>query len=329
MKRVLVTGATGLLGSNIVSYLNKLNLQVRVLIRKESNMKSLEGLKFEVVKGEISNIFDVEKVMEGCDFVIHSAAKTANDSAPVDMYYDVNVKATKNLIEVSKRNNVKRFVFISTANCFSNGSITNPGNEKSVFMPWLKKSGYAFSKYIAQQEVLKEVKENGFPAIVVSPTFMIGARDVKPSSGKLLLHGFNNKIVFYPPGGKSFVDVEIAAETTCNALFKGKIGEIYLLAGKNMTYKDFFRLVSSVSGNKKLLIPIPKVLLLGVGKVTDMMNMLFKTYKPLDTINAKLLTLDNYFSNKKAAAELEMKNTELTTSIAKAMGWFEKNDYLS
>jgi dihydroflavonol-4-reductase len=267
--------------------------------------------------------------MEGCDFVIHSAAKTANDSAPVDMYYDVNVKATKNLIEVSKRNNVKRFVFISTANCFSNGSITNPGNEKSVFMPWLKKSGYAFSKYIAQQEVLKEVKENGFPAIVVSPTFMIGARDVKPSSGKLLLHGFNNKIVFYPPGGKSFVDVEIAAETTCNALFKGKIGEIYLLAGKNMTYKDFFRLVSSVSGNKKLLIPIPKVLLLGVGKVTDMMNMLFKTYKPLDTINAKLLTLDNYFSNKKAAAELEMKNTELTTSIAKAMGWFEKNDYLS
>ncbi|NOX45523.1 MAG: NAD-dependent epimerase/dehydratase family protein, partial [Chlorobi bacterium] len=218
MEKVLVTGANGLLGANIVRQLSAKGYLVRAMLRKGSDKLSLKGAKFELFEGEITRPGDVAKAVSGCGYIIHSAARTSQSPTKPEAFVKINIEATSNLIESCKRFKVKRFVFVSTANCFTNGTINQPGNESSGFMPWLKKSGYAYSKFLAQENVLREVKENSFPAIVVNPTFMIGPHDSKPSSGKLLLYGHKNRIVFYPPGGKSFVDVELAAKSICNAL---------------------------------------------------------------------------------------------------------------
>ncbi len=326
MERVLVTGANGLLGANIVAQLNSMNFRVRILVRKGSNRISLKGLDFEVFEGEITCKEDVFHAVSGCDYVIHSAARTAQSPSDLEAYREVNINATRLLMDAAKHGKVKRFVFVSTANSFTNGSLTNPGNENSGFMPWLKKSGYAYSKYLAQMEVIKQAKEKGFPAVVVSPTFMIGPRDAKPSSGRLILHGHKNRIVFYPPGGKSFVDVEAAAEAACRALTQGKIGESYLLAGTNMTYRDFFNLISQVTGKKKVLIPIPQWLLTFNGYLSTVLHKLFSISLPLNVTNARLLGLDNYFSNAKAVSELGMRQTDLKNSVTRAINWFEKNN---
>jgi len=325
MQKVLVTGANGLLGANIVRQLSLLGYKPKAMLRKGSNILSLKGAEYELFEGEITNKNDVYKAIADCDFVIHSAAQTSQTLPNIDAYTQVNIEATKTIIEACKKFNIKRFVFVSTANCFTNGTIENPGDETSKFMPWLVDSGYAYSKFIAQLRSLKEFIDNGFPAIVVNPTFMIGAYDAKPSSGKLLLHGYNSRIVFYPPGGKSFVDAEYAANAICNALTIGKVGEAYLLAGTNITYRDFFRIVEKQSGKRKILIPIPSIALSAIGRIFSAIENIFSVSLPLNKVNARLLSLDNYFSSSKAVAELELQKTNIDNAVAKSIKWFKVN----
>jgi dihydroflavonol-4-reductase len=328
MEKVLVTGANGLLGSNIVRQLSAKGYLVKAMVRKGSDMLSLEGGKFELFEGEITDPGHVSIAVMGCDYVVHAAARTSQFPSNLEAFTKANIDATHNLIEACKEYKVKRFVFVSTANCFTNGSIENPGNESSGFMDWLKGSGYAYSKYLAQMEVLRQAMENAFPAIVVNPTFIIGPYDAKPSSGKLILYACKNYIVFYPPGGKNFVDAEHVAKAISNALKKGKLGESYLLAGKNLTYKDFFCVVKKYTGRRNILIPIPIILLSTMGKLSSLIEHYFPVSLPLNSVNVKLLCLENYFSNNKAKTELKLEETEINNAVSNAIDWFKQNKYL-
>jgi nucleoside-diphosphate-sugar epimerase len=322
---VLVTGANGLLGANIVWQLNQSGYLVKIIVRKGSDLKSLKDCKYELYEGNITDVWDLENAIQGCDYVIHSAAKTSQNPNHLAAYTNVNINSTTYLIELSKKYKIKKFVFISSANCFTNGTIENPGTENSSFMPWLRGSGYAFSKHIAQQIVLEEAEHNNFPAVVVAPTFMIGQRDSKKSSGKLLLYALKNKVIFYPQGGKSIVDVDYAAEAIVNSIEKGIIGQSYLISGTNMTYKNFFKTVSKVAKKKKLLIPIPSFLLSNIATVFSFFEKIFRISLPLNHVNQRLLCLNNYFSNDKAQNELELKPTSVEYSINKAIEWLKLN----
>jgi dihydroflavonol-4-reductase len=325
--KVMLTGANGLLGSNIAHQLVLQGYEVVTLIRKGSNMAALKGIECKILEGNITNATDVEKAIKECDYVVHCAAKTDQKGSLLE-FEPVNITATTILINLSRKYNIRRFVFVSTANCFTNGAIENPGDENSKFMPWLKKSGYAYSKYVAQSIVLTEFKKSGFPAVVVAPTFMIGPRDAKLSSGKLIMHGLKNRFVFYPTGGKSFIDVEYAAEATVNALKMGRDGESYLLAGENLTYRQFFRKVRQLVSPKIILIPIPEILLKIVAVIFSSGQFVFNLPLPFNVTNQRLLCLDNYFSNKKAVTELKLKYTLVDSAIIKAKQWFDKNNML-
>lgn len=324
--KVLVTGATGLLGANLVWHLNNQGYLVKIIVRSGSNLDTLKDCNYELYEGNITDVWALEEAIQGCDYVIHSAAKTSQNPSKIKYFTEVNIDSTAYLIELSKKHKIKKFVYVGTANSFTNGTIEKPGNEKGGFMPWLKKSGYAFSKYIAQQLVLEEAKSNNFPAVVVSPTFMLGQRDSKPSSGKLLLYGLKSRVVFFPKGGKSFVDVDYAAEAIVNSLEKGEIGQSYLISGRNLTYRDFFKKVSEISKQKKILVQIPTFLLSGVALISGFFEKLFSISLPLNRVNQRLLCLDNYFSNEKACSELELKKTSIDYTIKKAIIWFKKTD---
>lgn len=328
MSKILVTGANGLLGANLVHYLSKQGYQVKAMIRKGSNSISLNGAKFELFEGRITNKEEVFKAVSDCDYIIHAAARTSQSPSHLENYIDPNITATKLFIQAAAHYKVKKFIFVSTANCLTNGTIENPGNEKSKFMTWLKDSGYAFSKYLAQEEVLRSVKEENLPACIVYPTFIIGKNDSKPSSGSLLLYVYNNKIVFYPPGGKSFVDATAVCYAIAQALKKGKPGGQYLLSGENMTYRKFYHLVAKQSNQRKIFIPLPRQGLYWIGRISSLLEKVFPISIPLNFINSRLLCLGNYFSNEKAKVELGMKEIPISTSIKKALSWFKKNEYI-
>ena len=124
----------------------------------------------------------------------------------------LNVETSKTLLEKSIKNDIETFINVSSANAFSYGSLQNPGHEtKSIKAPF-DKSLYAQSKLEAQNEFFKVGNsQQKTKVITVNPTFMIGKFDTKPSSGRIILSAYKKKIIFYPPGGKNYINVKDAA----------------------------------------------------------------------------------------------------------------------
>ena len=322
--KVLVTGANGLLGANVVRELNDRRYDVRILARENSDLTGLEGISYERIQGDLLDPGSVNRAVDGCDYVIHAAANTNQWPTSYAHYEQVNVKGTQYIIDAVKKHGVKRFVFVSSANAFGNGTKERPGTELSEFNGFNSGSGYMISKFVAQQLVLAEVERSQLPAIVVNPAFMIGPYDSKPSSGRIIMMGMGKKIQLYPPGGKNFIHVRDAAIGTCNALMMGRAGECYLLANENLTYREFFTLLNNITGETPFSLGLPGGVLKTIGVFGTFLEKFIHKPAPLSLANARLLCLENYYSGKKAVEALELPQTPIETAIGEAIAWFKE-----
>src|SRR5690606_6518134 len=150
-----------------------------------------------------------------------------------------NVAGTGNVVQAAIKHGIKKLVYVSTANTFGYGTLEKLGDETIPMKAPFRSAWYAKSKQ--EGERLALAAKDRIEVTVVNPTFMIGAWDGKPSSGAIIRMGYNKRFIFHPPGGKNFVNVEEAALGVVRALEQGKNGEAYLLAGENLSYRDFFR----------------------------------------------------------------------------------------
>ncbi len=319
--KTLVTGATGLLGANVVRELESRGGEVRVLARSSTSLSVLEGTDAEVVQGDITDKASLRRAMAGCDTVVHSAANTLQWPVHYSFYEAVNVQGTKNVIEVSRERGISKVVYVSTANTFGPGTLEHPGTELSEFTGLRTGSGYVLSKFVAQQHVLKEVESYQTPVVIVNPTFMIGPFDARPSSGKIILMGWNKRIQAFPSGGKSFIHVRDAAVGVCNALERGRVGGCYLLAGENLTYRDFFRKLNRITGQNPTMISVPATVLKAAGRIGTLSEKTLKRPAPLNIVNARLLATGYYYSGKKAVQELGLPRTPVEDAIRDALEW--------
>ncbi|MTI32877.1 NAD-dependent epimerase/dehydratase family protein [Xanthovirga aplysinae] len=324
--KVLVTGANGLLASNIIEELLERGMEVRGMVRKTSNLLSLEGLRYEKFIGNISEPKDVAEAVKGCDVVIHVAADT-NPTATLENLWSTNVESTQFIINEVRNHQVKRLIFVSTSNTFEYGTKEQPGKEKGGVSPVFQKSGYALSKLEAQNLVLEAASEGKINAVVVNPTFMIGARDAKPSSGEIILLYHRKRLAFVPPGGKNFVSVKDVAKGTCNAIDKGRSGECYLLGNENLSYEDFVEKLSRVSGQKTKTLKLPAFILKFAGAGGSLINKLGGNSR-LTYTSAQFLTIKNYYTSQKAVKELDFPQTPLKEAIKEALQWFKGIGYL-
>lgn len=327
MKKVLITGANGFLGSNVARELFRKGYEVKLMIRPSADVSVIEDIPSEVFYGDISEEAEVMKAMEGCNFVVHTASITEQWAVTFREYERVNVTGTKNVVKACLAHQVERLIHVSTANTIGPGNKNRPGTELNSFTLLNVNSGYISSKYIAQQYVLEQVEKAKLPAIIINPTFMIGPYDAKPSSGKLILHGMNKRVVFYPPGGKNFVHINDVCTGIISALEMGKIGDCYLMAGENLTYKEFFSLLNKVSGQRSKLIRIPEFVLKIAGIIGTLSGIFSPVSRKLNYSSAYMLCLYNYYSGNKSERELLLKYTPIENAIDNALKWFRENDY--
>jgi dihydroflavonol-4-reductase len=323
--KVLVTGANGFLAANVVRELLSRDIEVRGMVRQHADMKSLEGLDFEIFHGNITNASDVDKAVSGCSVIIHAAADTSQRYSQASPLYRVNVEATRLLVEAAQRHKTDRFIFISTGNTIGFGSRENPGHEGNPIGSLFQKSGYAMSKLEAEKRIQEEVKKNNLNAVIMNPTFMIGPFDAKPSSGRIFKMMYPNKMVFIPRGGKNFTDVRAASTAICNAITMGKTGERYLLAGENLSYHEFLEIVRF--GKKTIPVLIPDWVLIFLGVCGSFLRRL-GIHSELSISNAKILVSDDYYTGRKAAEELKMPPTSVRVAVNDAIDWFQKDKML-
>jgi len=325
--KVLVTGANGFLGANIIREFNSRKIPTKAFMRESADKRSLADLEYEVYYGNITRQDDVLEASLDCDYIVHAAANTGPSPTKYKHYQAVNVEGTRNVIEAVKLSGVKRLVFISTANTIGFGDQQKPGTEKSFFSSEFYNSGYATSKLLAEKMIQNEVIENQLDAIILNPTFMIGPADAKPGSCTILFNILNRPIVVMPPGGKNFIHVKDVAIACCEALTKGRSGDRYLLANKNISYSDFFKTVNYVTDENQFLLTLPVWVLLFAGGLGSLLRLAGINSK-LTLLNARLLCIKNYYSGKKAVKTFGLRLRPIDTAIEEALEWFVKNEYL-
>lgn len=323
--KVLVTGANGFLGSHIVRSLLQQGYTVRALVRPNANIKNLAGLAVDFFYGQINNSDDVKKAVEGCTYVVHAASITSQFGITYEQYEQINITATRYVAEACLQHGIQKLVFISTAGAFNPGKKNNPGTELNGFTMFQSGSGYIITKYLAQQYILEQVERNKLPAVIINPAFILGPDDWQPSSGQLVLYGLRKKLLLYPPGGKSFVHVQDVCKAVINSLALPQHGGCYLLAGDNLSYKEFFRLLTDTAGHKKLLLPVPGFALSLAGNIGSLIQTLFRRPMTFNRTMTFLMKLDNYYSGKKSERQLGIQYTPTRQILQDTIRWYQQN----
>lgn len=321
MSKVFVTGANGLLATNVIAELLKKGYSVRGLLRNIDKYKGPQNQKLELVTGDITNHLQMEEVLDDCKFVIHVAALTSQSIPLYATYKAVNVDATESLIQLAIKKGIDKFVFVSSANAFGYGTLKHPGTEEEPIKAPFSGSYYAISKAEAQKKVL--AYKNQIPVSVVNPTFMIGPYDGKPGSCKIIMMGHKKRVIFSPPGGKNFINATDAAQGVVAALEKGKNGEAYLLAGENLTFRSFFQKLSSIEKTHSLILTIPPFILNAAGYLGNLLR-LVNINTQLSSTNTKILCINNFYSSEKAKKELKVEFKNIETGIKSCIEWFKE-----
>ena len=327
--KVLVTGADGVLGSNLVRDLLSRDYKVSVLLEAGKESPTLEGLDIQKFHGNILSPIDVENATKGQEGVIHAAASTSVFPARSEIVNKVNIEGTQNIIDACLKHKIKRLVYVGTANSFCFGSSKDsPGVEKGPYLSVKYGVDYMDSKQKAQELVLDYVKNHNLPALIVNPTFMIGPYDSKPSSGIMVLTIKKGGVPGYSGGGKNFVAVKDAATALANALTMGRIGECYILGNYNLTFKEAFETIAEVVGAKAPSRQLPNFIVVSYGRLMSLLAKIFKFY-PAVTKELAVISCENHFySSEKAQKELLLPKTPLKVAIKECYDWFNENGYL-
>ncbi|HRY31372.1 MAG TPA: NAD-dependent epimerase/dehydratase family protein [Bacteroidales bacterium] len=258
---ILLTGATGFLGSYLLLELLQRGYEVRALRRSSSGFDQFErvmqtyadgnpGLKEKVdwVKGDILDIFSLEDAMKGCDTVVHAAGMVSFHRKDRKALIDINVEGTANVVNVALKEKIGRLLYISSIAAFGRGGDDAVITEKTIWKTSRMNSRYAISKYNGEKEVWRG-QEEGLPVVVVNPAIIIGYGDPGQGSSRMfstVKHGLR----FYPPGINGFVDVRDVARAVGLLMDKNITGEKYILSAANLRYGELFALIAAELGKK-------------------------------------------------------------------------------
>ena len=252
--KVAITGACGHIGISIIEELDRRGIQYKALAYNDS--KYLESKGIEFVTGNVNNREDIEKLLQGCDALIHSAAIISINGDKGGTVRKVNVDGVRNVMQTALDLKIKRVVHISSIHAYNALPKNEVLDENRNFVD---ETAFAYDQSKRDgQLVVKEMVSKGLNAIVLNPTSVTGAPENKLSyQGKAILDIYNNKIPAIFKGGFDWVDVRDIANSVCNALTMGRVGENYLLSGKYYTMRDIINIVTEVKGMKIKIPTIP------------------------------------------------------------------------
>ena len=320
---ILVTGADGLLGSNLVRLLINRGHDISVFLHPSSKSTTLNGLNIKRFTGDILDIKSIESVIEGVEYIIHVAAITNIWPSRSEYVNKVNIEGTQNMIDLALKHKIKRFIYIGSAS-----SVNAEGDSNDGSFPGAKFGlDYIDSKYHALNLIIKATNDRELPAIAILPTYMIGPYDSLPSSGKMILAISKGKLKFYSGGGRNVVSVNDVAIAIANSLTMGQIGKFYVAGGENLTYKSLFYKVSKTVGQKEPKIKIPNFAIKSIGHLGSFIGNTFKI-EPMISYPMALISCEKQFTiSTDAIAELEMPQTPIEEAIGECYNWFKANGY--
>jgi dihydroflavonol-4-reductase len=255
--KVLVTGATGFLGSHLVaSLLARGDLVVAVCREAEPELAE-QGVT--VRRGDVLDKASVVEAARGCEGVYHAAGKVSRKASDAEELYRVHVDGTRNVMAACREAGVRRVVVASTSGTIAVGDdpdhVATERDEPPVSL--LSRWPYYRAKLYAERVALAANGE-GLEVVCVNPSLLLGPGDLRGSSTDEVRLFLERRIPAVPPGGVSFVDARDAAEGMVLAMDKGTPGARYLLGACNLTVRELFARLSRLSGVRAPWLPVPR-----------------------------------------------------------------------
>ena len=325
---ILVTGATGFLGSHVARKLVERGERVRILLRKTSRTSNIKDIDAERAYGDILDIDSVKEALKGCDTLYHIAGIVSSRKSDYGRMEEINVKGTFNVFSSALEAGVKKAVYTSSVAAIGvdpNGGIAN---EETPFTLEPMGIQYLNTKYYAEKEALK-FYQKGLPLVIVNPSIVIGPGDIYLSSTALIVWYCKGKFPGYMDGGVNVVDVEDVAEGHILAAEKGRVGERYILGNKNLSIMECFSLLERVTGIPSPKRKVPYFVALTAGFIRErIIRVSSPSFVLQDVDSAKAGRLYWYFDSSKAVRELGFPQTPVEESLKKTIKWFRDNGYL-
>ena len=322
--KILVTGANGLLGHHVVMELLNQQHSVSIIIRNITNIY----FDLDKVNVTVGNFYDYDKLMEaaqGCEAIIHIAALTSTHLLHYSDYEKINVEGSKTIINVANKLNINKVVYVSTSNTIGYRNEGSTVQENMLIQFPFSKSFYARSKVEAEKLFMELSEQANKQVIIINPTFIIGAWDVKPSSGKLILMGYKKPILFIPAGGKNFVAASYVASVICKSIAMNLNGQKFIVSGTNLSFCQFYEKQKSIGKYSQAIFVLPNILMRFIAVIGDFIRFL-GIETDICSMNINQLLIQENYDKSKLEKYIKIPQLPLEQAIDEALTWFIKTD---
>lgn len=328
-EQILLTGATGFVGSAVARALARAGFSVRALVRPGSPRFHLNDLDLEFVEGDLRDADSVTRAMTGARIVFHVAADYRLWAPDTRDIFAANVDGTRNVMQAALRAGVERVVYTSSVATLGLRPDGAPADESNPLSESQGIGAYKRSKIAAERLVETMISHDGLPAIIVNPSTPVGPRDVKPTpTGRIIVEAARGRIPGFVDTGLNLVHVDDVADGHLAALEHGVVGERYILGGANVTFADMLADIARLVGRKPPRLRIPRAAVLPIAYAAEVLAR-FTGREPFATVDGvRMAKYRMFFTAAKAERDLGYRPRSYVAGLEDAIRWFRENGYL-
>jgi len=319
---ILLTGANGHLGANLLRRLLAEGEAVRVLLRPDSDNSSVNGLNVEPIFGDLRDGASLLAAAVGVSSIYHCAAQISTLAGGEQEMFANNVLGTRKLLQAALQNGVRRVVVSGSLSAVGHRT-DRPTDEGEPFNPFERHLPYAVSKAAVEHECLKALA-NGLDVVIAISCAILGPWDFKPSRmGQVLIDYANGRLRAYVPGGFEFVAARDIVEGHVLAMRRGRTGQRYIFSTEFMTLDALFELYRDVTGERKPR-RLPPALMMAAAQIEEWLGrfVLPRRRQLLTPAALRLLRMGRRADSGKAQRELGYRPTSIAEAVREAHQWF-------
>ncbi len=324
---VLVTGASGFLGSAIAAALRSRGDDVRVLVRPTSPRANLDPAD-TLCEGDLRDRASLAAALKGVRFLFHAAADYRLWAKDPEEIARNNVEGTRLIMEEALGAGVERIVYTSSVATLKliDGACATEDN------PLAEGEGigaYKQSKIAAERLVEAMVRRDRLPAVIVNPSTPIGPRDVKPTpTGRIIVEAASGRMPAFVDTGLNLVHADDVAAGHLSALERGRIGERYILGGENVLLGDMLADIARLVGRRPPALKLPRTMLYPIAYTAELLASL-RGVEPFITMDGLRMARHRmFFDDAKARRELGHVSRPYREALSDAIAWFRAHGLL-
>ncbi len=327
--RVMLTGATGFLGSAVARALVLAGHEVRALRRPGTPADVLDGVAVEFALGDLTDPASLDAAAAGCEALVHCAADYRIFVPDPARMFAVNVAGTGAVMRAAQRAGLARIVHVSSVATLKPRADGTPATEADAARPEEAIGAYKRSKTEAERLVERLVREEGLPATIVNPSTPIGPRDRRPTpTGRVILEAAKGRMPAYVDTGLNLVHADDCARGIIAALDRGAVGERHILGGEDVPLGDMLAFIAAELGHRAP-IRLPRAPLFPLAYASEALARLTGRGEPMLTVDGlRMAGHRMYFSSAKARDVLGFESRPWREAVRHAIAWFRTRGML-